>query len=193
MISPEDWTRTDRVTVMAGRSVRAFVLYLLGVCTIASATNFECTKVPDDGSTGYKNCADGTTHAAANTRAVDRAFARSNVTDVVFLVDRSYGMSEPSFETIKNSIATLMDYLMRRRLVYIHPDYTRVSVVSFAVKSKVELDGISSNLDPVHACNFDDKLARIKRGTPGFNYTNLASALSVCTVLRSGYFNELVC
>ena len=169
------------------------VLYLLGICTLASATKFVCTEIPDDGTTYYRKCADGTTHADANTRAVDRAFARSNVTDVVFLVDRSKGMSEGNFETMKNSIATLMDYLMLRRLVYLHPDYTRVSVVSFGQQSMVEFDGITSNLAPVHACNFDDKLAGINLGTAGRFGTNLASALSVCTVLRSGYFNEFVC
>ena len=169
------------------------VLYLLGICTIASATNFVCTKVPDDGTTGYKKCAAGTSHAAANIRAVNSAFARSNVTNVVFLVDRSKGMSEWSFETTKNSIKTLMDYLILRRLVYLHPDYTRVSVVSFGKQSMVEFDGISSNLAPVHACNFDDKLASINLGTAGRFGTNLASALSVCTAFRGHYFNEFVC
>ena len=178
---------------MARTSVRASVLYILGVCTIASATNFVCTDIPDDGTTGYTKCADGTSNADANTRAVDRAFARSNITDVVFLVDRSNGMSEASFATTKTSIATLMDYLMLRRLVYLHPDYTRVSVVSFGQQRMVEFDGITSNLAPVHACNFDDKLASINLGTTGRFGTNLASALSVSTALRSGYFNEFVC
>ena len=165
---------------MARRSLSTSVLYLLGICTIASATSFVCKKVPDDGTTGYKKCAAGTSHAAANIQAVDRAFARSNVTDVVFLVDRSYGISEASFESIKTSITMLMDYLMLRRLVYIHPDYTRVSVVSFGEQSMVEFDGIS--IKSVHACNFDDKLASINLGTAGRFDTNLASALRVSTV-----------
>ena len=151
------------------------LLCVLAVCTTAAATNFVCVKVPSNGTVPV--CADGTSTADVNIGAIDSAFRRSNVTDLIFLMDRSESMSEPTFEIGKNSITTLMEYLMLRRLVYLHPDYTRVSVVSFGEMSMVEFDGIRSA--PVHACNFDHKLASIHMGTTGRSDTNMSAALDV--------------
>ena len=151
------------------------ILCVLAVCTTAAATNFVCVKMPYNYTVPV--CADGTSTADDNIPAIDSAFRRSNVTDVIFLTDRSESMSEASFEIAKNSITTIMEYLMLRRLVYLHPDYTRVSVVSFGEKSMVEFDGINSA--PVHACNFDDKLASIHLGTAGRDDTDMSTALGV--------------
>ena len=152
-----------------------FVLCVLAVCTTAAATSFVCVMVPSNGTVPV--CTHGTSTADVNIGAIDSAFRRSNVTDVIFLADRSQSMSEAAFDVAKNSITMLMNYLMLRRLVYLHPDYTRVAVVSFGQQSMVEFDGITSA--PIHACNFDDKLANIHMGTAGRNDTNMSAALGV--------------
>ena len=128
---------------------------------------------------GYTACEDGTTDADSKMRAINEAFGRSNVTDIVFLLDRSKSISERAFDNTKETIRTLMDYLMLRRVIYLHKDYARVAVVSFGVQGMVEFDGISSESNTVHACNFDDLVARITPGTQGRNASNMIRAFDV--------------
>ena len=148
------------------------------LCTLAAGDKFVCMRVDDPRASGnYTPCLDGTRNAVSKMQAIDTAFGRSNVTDVVFLMDRSKSISSTEFDIAKNTVKTLMDYLMLRRLVYLHPDYTRVSVASFGEQSMVEFDGINTSPSVVQACNVNDKLDNIKHGTKGA--TNMNSALEV--------------
>ena len=150
------------------------------LCTLAAGDKFACTPVKDDRtSKNYKQCLGGTRNAVSKMQAIDTAFGRSNVTDVVFLVDRSKSIKSENFDIAKNTIKTLMAYLMLRRLIYFHPDYTRVSVASFGEQSMVEFDGINSSPNVAQACNVNDKLDHIELGTEDRNTTNMISALDV--------------
>ncbi|KAI0220795.1 hypothetical protein LSAT2_027734 [Lamellibrachia satsuma] len=122
-------------------------------------------------------CKAETSNADYKIKAIDAAFGQSDITDIVFLVDRSNSINDQELTTIKETIRTLMDYLMLRRLLYLHKDYTRVAVLSFGVQTMVEFDGISSDSGTVHACNFDDKLGNIELETNGINPTNIDAAL----------------
>ena len=155
---------------MAGWSMDVHVLCVHVLCVLVA-----CTMV----SAKYKACPDGTSNADSKMTAIDTAFGRSNSTDVVFLLDRSRGIYREALDNTKKAIRTLMDYLMLRRLLYLHKDYTRVAVVSFGVQSMVEFDGISSDSDTVHACNFDDKLGNIGDAA-NETLDNTEAALKVC-------------
>ena len=164
----------------ASTSVCMSIACFLLLCTVAAGDKFACTKLENDGtSRNYTKCPDGTRNAVFKMQAIDTAFGRSNITDVIFLVDRSLSITITDFDIAKNTIKTLMDYLMLRRLVYFHPDYTRVAVASFGLESMVEFDGINSSPSVVQACNVKDRLDDIKLGTKGRNTTNLNSALDV--------------
>ena len=161
---------------MTGMSVCVHVLCVHVLCVLVV-----CTVVVEvETATDNVVCKDGTSNADYKIKAIDAAFGQSNITDVVFLVDRSNSINDQELTTMKEAIRTLMDYLMLRRLLYLHKDYTRVAVLSFGVQSMVEFDGISSASGTVHACNFDDKLGNIELGTKGRNATNIDAALKVC-------------
>ena len=164
----------------ASTSVCTSIACVLLLCTLAAGDKFGCTPVENDGtSANYTKCLGGTRHAVSKMQAIDTAFGRSNITDVVFLVDRSTSISPEDFDIAINTVKTLMEYLMLRRLIYLHPDYTRVSVASFGEQSMVEFDGINSSPNVVQACNVKDKLDHIELGTKGREATNMASALDV--------------
>ena len=158
------------------------VLFHLAVSTTTETQISTTTETTETDKPRRKSavCQFDPSKTSAKMSALDAAFGRSERTDVVFLVDRSQSISPESFDTMKETIKTLMDYLMLRRLLYLHKDYTRVAVLSFGVQSMVEFDGISSDSGTVHACNFDDKLGNIELGTSGRFGTKLDSALTVC-------------
>ena len=161
---------------MTGRSVCVHVLCVHVLCVLVVCT----VVVHVETATNNVVCKDGTSNADYKIKAIDAAFGQSNFTDVIFLVDRSKSIYVEGFKNTKETIRTLMDYLMLRRLLYLHKDYTRVAVVSFGVQSMVEFDGISSDSGTANACNFDDKLSNIGLGKTGRNITNIDAALKVC-------------
>ena len=161
---------------MTGRSVCVHVLCVHVLCVLVVCT----VVVHVETATDNVVCKDGTSNADYKIKAIDAAFGQSNITDVVFLVDRSESINKQEFQTMKDTIRTLMDYLMLSRLLYLHKHYTRVAVVSIGVESMVEFDGISNDTGTAHACNFDDKLVNIELGSKGRTATNIDAALKVC-------------
>ena len=127
-------------------------------------------------------CQNNPSETSSKINAIDEAFGRSEVTDFVILIDRTKSIFLKAFNNTKETITALMDYLSRRRLVRLHEDYTRVTVVSFGAQSTVEFDGIRRDSGPVHACNFHEKLARVELGTKGRedNMNSMNYALKVC-------------
>ena len=157
------------------------VLCLTAVYTTADTTEHALTKDDTKRDSQSPVCQNNPSETNAKMNAIDEAFSRSKTADFVILIDRSESITSKAFENTKETIRTLMNYLMLGRLLYLHKDYTRLAVLSFGVQTTVEFDGISDDSGTVHACNFADKLSRLELGTSGRHGTNLEAALNVCT------------
>ena len=160
-----------------------YVVCVFVICAAVSGQTTEgetSTETPpgaEAGSSQAPVCQLDPRDVSAKLKALDAAFGRSEVMDIVLLIEQSESITDKTFNTTKDTTTTLMDYLVGVHGLYLHEDYVRIAVVSFGARAVVEFDGISSNSDTVHACNVNDKLLDLKGPTE--EDTNLEAGLTV--------------
>ena len=89
-------------------------------------------------------CTDGISDSGRQLmQNVDAVFRKDthNHLDLAIIIDRSKSITIEGFQYTVKVMQDLLDYVIRKNFLYIHPEFDRVSIYSFGTQSTAELNG----------------------------------------------------
>lgn len=108
---------------------------------------------------------DATVRRTNIRQTIDYVFGLQKRIDVVFVVKTSQGFEQQRLKQVLTFISDLVDYVTLRGWLVIHPDYGRVSILTFADNVITVMNGVADSTGYYDACRFHSYLAAIQLST----------------------------
>lgn len=108
---------------------------------------------------------DATARRANIRQTIDYVFGLQKRIDVVFVVKTSQGFEQQRLKQVLTFISDLVDYVTLRGWLVIHPDYGRVSILTFADNVITVMNGVADSTGYYDACRFHSYLSTIQLST----------------------------
>ena len=85
--------------------------------------------------------------------------------DLIFVVKNSQGFEQMRLSQVKSFISNLTDYLGMQRYLVVHPDYARISILTFADTVISVMNGVSDLSGYYDACRLPSYIDEIQLST----------------------------